>query len=191
MTAAVAMGKDPEQTLQAIRACGDDFESLAKTIKEAEWLAETPGEYRQQWRASKTKLRSIYQDLVKQAEEDKKNGIVRRAYRTEEEFPRIKDGWQGLKWKIRAMPGGATKKVDDFYTLYGYFQQATAGDNTAPQPVWAASGGLDFEGRSKWDAWNKLKGLSSEVAKKKFVALYYELDPKACLYKDGREEALP
>ena len=84
------------------------------------------------------------------------------------------------------MPGGATKKPDTFYDLYGFFQQATEGDNTAEQPVWAETGGLDFEGRSKWEAWNKTKGVSQEVAKKKFVSLYFEMDPKANLYNDNR-----
>ena len=45
------------------------------------------------------------------------------------------------------MPGGATKKPDAFYELYGFFKQATEGDNTEEQPVWAETGGLDFEGR--------------------------------------------
>ena len=45
------------------------------------------------------------------------------------------------------MPGGATKKPDAFYDLYGFFKQATEGDNTEEQPVWAETGGLDFEGR--------------------------------------------
>jgi acyl-CoA-binding protein len=31
--------------------------------------------------------------------------------------------------------------------------QATEGDNTTERPMWAEKGGLDFEGRARWDAW--------------------------------------
>ncbi len=141
--------------------------------------------------AAKAKLREIYKGLKKQAEEDKAKGIVRRSYNAEEEFPRINGGWEALKWRMKAMPGGATKKHELFYELYGFFSQTTKGDNVDPQPVWAASGGLDFEGRSRWDAWNKLKGLSQEVAKRKFVTTYYEADGKETFYSDTREEPLP
>ena len=101
-------------------------------------------------------------------------------------WPQLKDSWESLRWRLKAMPGGATKKPDAFYELYGFFKQATEGDNTEEQPVWAESGGLDFEGRSRWEAWNKTKGMSSEVSKKKFVATYFEMDPKANLYNDNR-----
>ena len=40
--------------------------------------------------------------------------------------------------------------------------------------------------RSRWEAWNKAKGISAEVAKKKFVSAYFEMDPKANLYNDNR-----
>merc|ERR1712144_60158 len=133
---------DPDTALAAIKAAGDDFQSLYEAIKKADFLDKTPGDYRQQLRAAKTRL--------------------------------------------KAMPGGATKKPDAFYDLYGFFKQATEGDNTEEQPVWAETGGLDFEGRSRWEAWNKTKGISSEVAKKKFVAIYFEMDPRANLYNDNR-----
>ncbi len=38
-----------------------------------------------------------------------------------------------------------------------YHQQATQGDVTSERPMWAEKGGLDFEGRAKWDAWNNRK----------------------------------
>lgn len=38
-----------------------------------------------------------------------------------------------------------------------YQQQATVGDNTAERPMWAEKGGLDFEGRARWDAWTAVK----------------------------------
>ena len=40
--------------------------------------------------------------------------------------------------------------------------------------------------RSRWEAWNKTKGMSSEVAKKKFVSVYFQMDAKANLYNDNR-----
>lgn len=45
------------------------------------------------------------------------------------------------------MPGGAVKKPESYYKLYGFFKQASAGDNTTERPVWAERGGLDFDGR--------------------------------------------
>lgn len=47
--------------------------------------------------------------------------------------------------------------------------QATQGDNTAERPMWAEKGGLDFEGRAKWDAWTNVKGVKTEKAKLAFV----------------------
>lgn len=46
---------------------------------------------------------------------------------------------------------------------------AESGDNTAERPMWAEKGGLDFDGRAKWDAWTALKGMNSDKAKLQFV----------------------
>ena len=46
---------------------------------------------------------------------------------------------------------------------------AEKGENTEERPMWAEQGGLDFEGRAKWDAWTALKGMKPERAKLKFV----------------------
>ena len=43
---------DPETALSAIKAAGDDFQSLYEAIKKAEFLASTPGDYRQQLRGT-------------------------------------------------------------------------------------------------------------------------------------------
>merc|ERR1712078_94841 len=165
---------DPDTALAAIKAAGDDFQSLYEAIKKADFLDKTPGDYRQQLRAAKTKLKKIHLEAKKKAEEDAKKGIVQKNYDVSKYWPQLKDTWEGLRWRLKAMPGGATKKPDAFYELYGFFKQATEGDNTEEQPVWAETGGLDFEGRSRWEA-NKTKGISSEVAKKKFVAIYFEM----------------
>lgn len=38
-----------------------------------------------------------------------------------------------------------------------FHQQALKGDNSGERPMWAEKGGLDFEGRSRWDAWTAVK----------------------------------
>ena len=35
--------------------------------------------------------------------------------------------------------------------------------------MWAEKGGLDFEGRAKWDAWTAVKGTPSQKAMLAFV----------------------
>jgi diazepam-binding inhibitor (GABA receptor modulator, acyl-CoA-binding protein) len=50
--------------------------------------------------------------------------------------------------------------------LYGLYKQATTGDNAEKKP-----GFSDMVGRAKWDAWNALKGTSSEAAMQQYVDL--------------------
>lgn len=57
-------------------------------------------------------------------------------------------------------PGNATK-----LELYAWYKQATEGDVTGPRP-----GFTDFVGRSKYDAWAKLAGTSSDEARDTYVA---------------------
>lgn len=47
--------------------------------------------------------------------------------------------------------------------------QVAKGDNIAERPMWAEKGGLDFDGRAKWDAWTAVKGFKPEKAKINFV----------------------
>lgn len=49
----------------------------------------------------------------------------------------------------------------EFYALY---KQATEGDVSGKRP-----GMMDFIGRAKYDAWEKLKGMSSEQAMQTYV----------------------
>ncbi|KAI7862366.1 acyl-CoA-binding protein [Spinellus fusiger] len=58
---------------------------------------------------------------------------------------------------------------DNLLKLYGLFKQATVGDNTTSKPT------FDIKGRYKWDAWTELKGLSSQEAEDKYIALVKEL----------------
>ncbi|MFW5825391.1 MAG: acyl-CoA-binding protein [Marinobacter sp.] len=49
----------------------------------------------------------------------------------------------------------------EFYALY---KQATEGDVTGKRP-----GVMDFVGRAKFDAWEKLKGMSREEAMQRYI----------------------
>lgn len=59
---------------------------------------------------------------------------------------------------------------------YGYFKQATIGDNKTTVP-WA----IQMEKKAKWDAWEKNKGISSEEAKKLYIHKIIELRNKYSL----------
>jgi acyl-CoA-binding protein len=59
---------------------------------------------------------------------------------------------------------------DTMLKLYGYFKQATEGDVSGPKP-----GFFDFVGTAKYEAWEKLKGMSPDDAKKKYIDLVKRL----------------
>merc|ERR1712224_1143330 len=67
---------DPDTALAAIRAAGDDFQSLYEAIKNAAFLDATPGDHRQQLRAAKAKLKKIHLEAKKKAEEVAKKKFV-------------------------------------------------------------------------------------------------------------------
>jgi diazepam-binding inhibitor (GABA receptor modulating acyl-CoA-binding protein) len=50
--------------------------------------------------------------------------------------------------------------------LYALYKQSTVGDNTDKKPGFG-----DMVGRAKWDAWNTLKGTSSEDAMQQYIDL--------------------
>ncbi len=54
--------------------------------------------------------------------------------------------------------------------LYALYKQASVGDNTEKKP-----GFTDMVGRAKWDAWNLLKGTSSNDAMQKYIDLIESL----------------
>jgi acyl-CoA-binding protein len=54
--------------------------------------------------------------------------------------------------------------------IYGLYKQATQGDNAEKKPGFG-----DMVGRAKWDAWNGLKGTSSEDAMQQYVDLIKSL----------------
>jgi len=54
--------------------------------------------------------------------------------------------------------------------IYGLYKQATVGDITEKKPGFG-----DLVGRAKWDAWNKLKGIDTDAAKKHYIDLIKKL----------------
>lgn len=51
--------------------------------------------------------------------------------------------------------------------------------------MWAERGGLDWEGRARWDAWTAVKDMPADTARLRFVQRFYEFSP-AALYQDTR-----
>lgn len=53
--------------------------------------------------------------------------------------------------------------------LYSYYKQATSGDNNIVPSF------LDFKAKSKWNAWNNVKGMKKETAQVKYIKLVEKL----------------
>eukprot|EP00879_Flechtneria_rotunda_P005328 GHRR01005615.1.p1 GENE.GHRR01005615.1~~GHRR01005615.1.p1 ORF type:complete len:196 (+),score=69.96 GHRR01005615.1:221-808(+) len=190
------MTADTAASVASLAAAGDDLEALAEAIIKASFLDKVPGEDRQKLRAARTKLRKLL--AAKEAGAGAGNGAANgRGAGLAERSPHAKSSYdvsefdaligqyESLKWRMISKPGGAVVKPDDFYRLYALHMQATQGDNTSERPMWAEKGGLDFEGRARWDAWSAVKGLEADKAKLRFVRTYYEFPPGA-LYADTR-----
>ncbi len=60
---------------------------------------------------------------------------------------------------------------DIMLQLYALYKQGNEGDVTGERPGFA-----DFEGRAKFDSWNKLQGKSLEDAKQEYIALVVQLE---------------
>ena len=54
--------------------------------------------------------------------------------------------------------------------IYALYKQATEGDTTGERPGFA-----DMRGRFKYDAWEKLKGMSKETAMQEYIDLIESL----------------
>ena len=54
--------------------------------------------------------------------------------------------------------------------IYALYKQATTGDNNEKKPGFG-----DMVGRAKWDAWNGVKGTSSDDAMQQYVDLINSL----------------
>jgi acyl-CoA-binding protein len=55
---------------------------------------------------------------------------------------------------------------DTLLKLYALYKQGTVGDINISEP-----GPFDFVGRAKYDAWERLKGTSKDVAMKEYITL--------------------
>ncbi|XP_044279201.1 acyl-CoA-binding protein-like [Varanus komodoensis] len=83
---------------------------------------------------------------------------------TQAEFDKAAEEDKKLKAQLRE------KEMLD---MYSYFKQTKVGAvNTE------CTGKLDFKGKTKWDAWNKLKGMSKEDPVKVYIANVKELKDK-------------
>ena len=63
---------------------------------------------------------------------------------------------------------------DILLQLYALYKQCNEGDVTGDRPGFA-----DFEGRAKFDAWNKIKGKSNDEAKQEYISLVEKLEQDA------------
>jgi diazepam-binding inhibitor (GABA receptor modulating acyl-CoA-binding protein) len=54
--------------------------------------------------------------------------------------------------------------------LYALYKQGSTGDADGKRP-----GFTDMVGRAKWDAWNELKGQTSDAAKQAYIDLVEDL----------------
>ena len=61
---------------------------------------------------------------------------------------------------LSAMPS-----PEDLKELYAFYKQSTQGDVSGSRP-----GFTDFVGRAKYDAWAKLKGMTSDQAMNGYIA---------------------
>lgn len=67
--------------------------------------------------------------------------------------------------KLSERPDNAT-----MLKMYALYKQANVGDNAEKRP-----GFTDMVGRAKWDAWNELKGTSSDTAMQQYIDLIASL----------------
>lgn len=79
-----------------------------------------------------------------------------------------------LKAQFEAAVAGSkqlTEKPDNatLLKIYSLYKQATTGDNTEKKPGFG-----DMVGRAKWDAWNQIKGTSTDDAMQSYIDLINE-----------------
>ena len=74
-----------------------------------------------------------------------------------------------LKAQFEAAAGAAKSlpsrpSNEDMLTLYALYKQGSSGDVQGDRP-----GFMDFVGGAKYDAWEKLKGMSADEAMQKYI----------------------
>lgn len=75
----------------------------------------------------------------------------------------LKQRFADAQARIKPVTGLGNDVMLDMYALY---KQATSGDVSGARP-----GMMDLRGRAKYDAWAKVKGLASEDAMTRYIAL--------------------
>ena len=68
---------------------------------------------------------------------------------------------------------GKIKKENCSLKLKKFIKQCTVGDCNTDKP-----GMLDMKGKAKWEAWNKLKGMSQDEADAAYIKLVADLKTK-------------
>lgn len=79
------------------------------------------------------------------------------------------DEFESAVARVQRLPKRPSNDV--LLELYGLYKQATIGDVSGKRP-----GMLDMRGRAKFDAWAERKGMSSEDARARYVALVERLE---------------
>ncbi|HET8858652.1 acyl-CoA-binding protein [Marivirga sp.] len=77
----------------------------------------------------------------------------------------FKNAAERSKTEIKERPSN-----EDLLKLYALYKQADEGDLTGERP-----GGFDFKAIAKFNAWEELKGKSSEEAMKEYIDLVNKL----------------
>ncbi|MGM0564665.1 MAG: acyl-CoA-binding protein [Pseudomonadota bacterium] len=75
--------------------------------------------------------------------------------------------------KVQTAEGDFKPSNDLKLEMYGLFKQASEGDVNGKKP-----GAFDLIGKAKWNAWEELKGMSSEEAMEKYVGKVKDLEAK-------------
>ena len=68
--------------------------------------------------------------------------------------------------QVRVKTLSKMPSTNDLLELYALFKQGSAGDVQGKRP-----GMMDFNGRAKFDAWAKKKGMDGEQAMERYIAL--------------------
>jgi diazepam-binding inhibitor (GABA receptor modulating acyl-CoA-binding protein) len=75
---------------------------------------------------------------------------------------------------VEQINGLAAQPTDEErLNLYKYYKQVTVGDCNTSRP-----GMFDMAGKYKWDAWNSVKGMTTEEAEQKYIELAREMIAK-------------
>ena len=85
--------------------------------------------------------------------------------------PSLKEQFDFAVEQVKTLPSNGDGPSDDEkLKMYALYKQATVGDCNTTRP-----GMFDFVGKSKWDAWNAQKGVSTEDAMTGYCNLYLDL----------------